>query len=1181
MNSHKVTDLNVGGLSFTYGMETDDLEGNEGKPVFNANTAVWITFCRNLFGACQTMYRNRESAGCFVSTTLLKKMKDWQNTRPERIWVADTQRKYLRPWEDNGTETFLPMLAGRKVHQREQVKTYNMYYYASKYVSDLCTTQNIMVRGNTPATWVGVAPQNTATLKMYADCYIVITSTSNNVVAKIRAKRGVSYVMDFPTIGTMTETELYFCTASMIQELGGLAHLYFKQNDFSKATNLQRLEIGSNVTGYSNPNLQSLTIGNSKMLEYLDVRNCPNVTGALDLSGCLSLKTVYLENTNFTGVTFATGGLLETAHLPSPTSLTLKNLVYLTDLKLTTIAGLVRLCMENCIFDDTATLTIGNITTSQATKDILINIIDSATNLSRVRLVGIDWNMSDTSLLDRMLTMSGIDDDSFDIAQSVLIGDAYTPILKSGMKLLYNAAWPYLNLTYSTLVAQYEVAFMNADETPIYDRNGQPYVQWVDSGDAPYDPVTMGYTITVSGNGAAMENGYRPNQYNGQYYLDITNGIVYQSNGSLWSQVAISDVLTPTIEPTPQYLYTFSGWDNITSIVITPRTVTAQYSTTTRTYTVTWWRDVTTPLEVVQNVPYGADVVYPGGELPSWTGDENVFTYRLFKGWDTSTGSIKGNTNVYAQWDVISALPPIGKRMDQMRPVEIYAVCQAGMQDDYGFQALDYTDITLGHDYNFINIESLEIGTDVVLNDVPRDTYVSGGYYFDGATARTTDIVLFGENSPSFTMAIDFQFANETANQTIVTNQADGQSLGFRIYMHNGYPAISFGGSDVVYLSRYTWRTMVVIRHLKGSDHMYVYHTAYNTINGTSVYYDRFSMEVLRVNLPHRSDPTSEEPLTFGGVRNFGGYRNYTKGVMHWCKIWFDDLGDTVCKELALWPREKIRMEYWDKGKYMYAGTNTPCKASFVANNVLGDTYFNGQTRYTRGQCMDYDAVYSISGSLSLQNTNIGGWEESIMREFLNGRIYKSLPFEWQQAIKNVEIKTTTGGQDSAVYPSSDKLYLPSYREVGSGTTSNAYYSEIGTSPDPISWFANAYNRPKWNALIRKYQGQSNFVLYTSATEPSLTEQLEIVPGAIWVNSTNGYFYMYMPQEYLEMYGVTPDFVADTNYSSGGWIRAVSFWDRSPYLGNSTSYWHIYFSSSTGYTNGSTGTYSVMPCFSL
>jgi len=44
-----------------------------------------------------------------------------------------------------------------------------------------------MVRGNTPTsgdTLIAIPPMNKATITMYINCYAVITSTSNNVVAK-------------------------------------------------------------------------------------------------------------------------------------------------------------------------------------------------------------------------------------------------------------------------------------------------------------------------------------------------------------------------------------------------------------------------------------------------------------------------------------------------------------------------------------------------------------------------------------------------------------------------------------------------------------------------------------------------------------------------------------------------------------------------------------------------------------------------------------------------------------------------------------------------------------------------------------------------------------------------------------------------------------------------------------
>jgi hypothetical protein len=310
----------------------------------------------------------------------------------------------------------------------------------------------------------------------------------------------------------------------MITELSGLAHLYFKQNNFAMGTNIQRLEIGSSVEGYENPNLQGLTIGNNRMLEYLDVSNCPNATGALDLSGCVSLSEVYLENTGFTGITFATGGLLKTAKLNAPTSLTIRDLIYLEDLTINSTNNITTLRVENCEFINSAELTIGNTTKTQYEKDIVLNLIDSSPNLSRVRLVGVDWIIGTTDVLNRLLNMMGIDDDSYDISQSVLTGQVYTPSMRSGYLTRYNTTWEYLTITYDYMITQYLVSFVNADNTAILDRNGNAYTQWVDAGDSIYDPITMGYTITISGNGSPTDNEYSATSYDGDYYLDITNG---------------------------------------------------------------------------------------------------------------------------------------------------------------------------------------------------------------------------------------------------------------------------------------------------------------------------------------------------------------------------------------------------------------------------------------------------------------------------------------------------------------------------------------------------------------------------------------------------------------------------------------------------------------------------------
>lgn len=1057
--SNRLTSLgndNVGGLSFTYGLETDDTVGN--SYVFNAHDASWITFCRGLFGACQTMYRNRESAGCFNSVNYLKKVKDWQDTRPERVWVADAQRKYLRPYEDNGTVTYIPMLAGRKTHQREQVKTYNAYYYASKYVSDFCTSQNIMVRGNTPTEWSGIAPANTATLSMYINCYIVVASTSYNVVAKTKAVRGQSYVMDFSTIGSMGETELYFCTAPMITELSGLAHLYFKQNNFAMGTNLQRLEIGSDVEGYSNPNLESLTIGNNRMLEYLDIRNCPNATGALDLSGCLSLKELYLDNTAFTGITFATGGLLETAHLPNPTSISMRELIYLNKLLLESASNLSIIRVEDCVFDDDAELTIGSTTTKQSMVDIVLNLINSSSKLTAVRLMGIDWLLGSSDVLNRLLAMDGIDEDNHGVSQSILTGQAYIngPVRIRELNS-YSDAWEYFDVTYNPneLVEQYAATYVNDDGTELCSI-------YVDRGSNPPDPVATG------------------------------------------------EIQAPTKASDAQYTYTFGGWNEIESIMLAPRTIIAAYTPTIRTYTVTWYSRPGVPLRTVQT-QYGTEVVYEG-DRPTRTDEESSYTYNVFAGWDKSTGYITGDTDVYAIWDR-STLPTSGTLLNNMTPAQIYGLGNASginidayINDEDNIK--DYKDITVGHDFSFDNVES---------------TLICSEQYFNGTSDYLdTDIKLFDADSNSFTLAIDFEFVGTTNNRTLVSCFEENGSEGFRLRYNNGSPSIQWGDKNQT-VGATNHRGICVLRHLKGSDTLYVY--AFN-LNGYT-----YDANITFAELVRNRSTSTEMPLVFGAVKaSDGGHINYAQGWIHWCKIWYADLGDVNARELAAWPHETWRMEYTGSGERFRVGyTSQYARLSFIANSLLDCGYF-----------------------MNNNNTNAGGFPDTELYELLNTRVFNALPTVYQSILKKVSVKSSAGNNSTEIVAADTYIYVPSVYEVTANSTSP--YPEEGEKDSYIAWFTNSQTRSKYNN-INVPDGSRAF---TSSEDPTTVSSNNVISGDVWYTNSMYYIYISADDASKHVYSsINQSGYASTITASNGglWLAPSDWWLRSP-MRNSSEYFH-------------------------
>lgn len=64
-------------------------------------------------------------------------------------------------------------------------------------------------------------------------------------------------------------------------------------------------------------------------------------------------------------------------------------------------------------------------------------MLGKCTNLNRVRITGIDWELADTSLLNRLYAMSGLDENGYNTDHSVVEGKVHVPIIREREKLLY------------------------------------------------------------------------------------------------------------------------------------------------------------------------------------------------------------------------------------------------------------------------------------------------------------------------------------------------------------------------------------------------------------------------------------------------------------------------------------------------------------------------------------------------------------------------------------------------------------------------------------------------------------------------------------------------------------------------------------------------------------------------
>lgn len=409
------------------------------------------------------MYQSCESKNCWSATSLINQFDDKQNEWCEELWRLDYVRKYERPYREGNTRFLEQMMNGKKKYQRRQFERDQEIYMATKFLGTSATSNQIMFRCNTPVGAV-VKPDYTLHLTPYSDMYLSVMF-GNSSAKQVRAKAGQVYDITCP-YDTMDDTAVLIYAASRIQSMGDVSTCYIHDNDFSKAERLKELIIGNITEGYSNTFLTNLVIGNNKLLEKLDIRNTPNLSTSLDFSKCLNLKELYASGSGLTGVLFANGGKISTALLPATlSSINMKNLQYLTNLQIAGFDKISTMIIENCSVVDCKTL------------------IEQSKNANRVRITGINWQLDDTSLLDRIYSMKGIDRNGYNTDQSVLAGSVHVPVMREKKLTEYRTAWPDLIITYNTLVEQFTILFKNDDGT-ILD------TQYVDKGSSPVDPLT-------------------------------------------------------------------------------------------------------------------------------------------------------------------------------------------------------------------------------------------------------------------------------------------------------------------------------------------------------------------------------------------------------------------------------------------------------------------------------------------------------------------------------------------------------------------------------------------------------------------------------------------------------------------------------------------------------------------
>ena len=430
----KVTESNnEGSLVFSYNLEDIDQTAG-GADIFNGQQSVLWKNLREMFPEeLKSMYQTLRSTGVLSYDRIEGAFEDHQAKWPEAIFNEDAWFKYLAPLEEKGSAAYLAMLQGSKAEQRKWWLYNRFKYIDSKYNAGDSLTDVITLRGYA---------KSNITLTPYADVYCTVKYGSYLVQA--RGERNHSYEMVCP-LDNVNDTEIYIYSASQLADVGDLSGLKVGYAEFVYATKLRQLILGSSDAGYSNGNLQTLYLGNNKLLRKLDVRNCTGLgTGdqkTVDLSGCTGIEEAYFDGTSITGVTLPNGGVLRVLHLPSTvTALTIRNQPSLTDLSCPSFSNITTLWLEN----------VGS------TVDTM-SMVESLRTGARVRIFGFTWNLESLDdigdMLDTLDNMRGLDQNGNNMDSAQVYGTIHVPNATGDVIAHARERYPDITITYDHVSA--------------------------------------------------------------------------------------------------------------------------------------------------------------------------------------------------------------------------------------------------------------------------------------------------------------------------------------------------------------------------------------------------------------------------------------------------------------------------------------------------------------------------------------------------------------------------------------------------------------------------------------------------------------------------------------------------------------------------------------------------------
>ena len=199
-------------------------------------------------------------------------------------------------------------------------------------------------------------------------------------------------------------------------------------------------------------------------------------------------------------------------------------------------------------------------------------------------------------------------------------------------------------------VSQYEITFVNWDETEL-QKGMVAYGQTPEyTGEEPTKPATAQYTYKFAGWEPEITTVTGKQTYKATYSKTVNeyeitwlneDGTLIDTTTVEYGKIPAHDA--PTKAATAEFTYTFAGWDPAPAAVTGPATYKATFTAARNTYTVTWVINGKAEKEIYE---YGAMPTHADPTRPATA----QYTY-TFKGWTPAIEPVTGNATYTAVFD--------------------------------------------------------------------------------------------------------------------------------------------------------------------------------------------------------------------------------------------------------------------------------------------------------------------------------------------------------------------------------------------------------------------------------------------------------------------------------------------------------------------------------------------------